>query len=343
MISKALEDVLRAGRDQFNAQFADAKRAHPQLNGDEFTVHLMGSVNAIVDACNAFAPDKTASVTQAAYGLSLELMGQDLLGSRSKLRAIEDGWRTLLPSLAPWMAQEPARVLGSISNALFNMARTPGARTSEWIERMQGFAAMMLRAQAQDSLKPISTGTMLALGQVAAWQSGMAHYRAGALALLNTFPPKLAEVVLGTKGAPMLMKDVLARMKNDRWWNPIGNVPHAQAIRLVRTVGAFRGYGGEFMEPPTVQVFGDGFLVRSGVDQWQMCADAFGATLHRVSDATGASNVVPWSISKDGLIKKQTMAARFDVLMNYSSAAGNESTLAVTSPLSHSIFLFGVR
>jgi hypothetical protein len=54
-------------------------------------------------------------------------------------------------------------------------------------------------------------------------------------------------------------------------------------------VGAFRGFGGLFLEPPKVSSSGGGLFVESAGGQWILCADAFGATFHRATEAEAAT------------------------------------------------------
>ena len=99
---------------------------------------------------------------------------------------LSDGQGALLEGLPEHLARDPRRFAGSVTNALYNLETTPGARPGEWVESM-----LRLGRIAPD------VAALLDTGKVAAWRAGMAHFRAGALETCAALPPDLARAVLG--------------------------------------------------------------------------------------------------------------------------------------------------
>ena len=118
---------------------------------------------------------------------------------------------------------------------------------------------------------------LLLVGQVVAWQCGLAHYREGVLRAIRSLPPALACAAL--KIELRQYEATLQRFQEDRWFDPAN--PKGGSLRIVRSAGAFRGFGGPFLQPPMLKSTDNGWLVQSAEDYWLLVADAFGATLHR--------------------------------------------------------------
>jgi hypothetical protein len=97
------------------------------------------------------------------------------------------------------------------------------------------------------------------------------------LSAISSLPPALACTVLRIE--PRQYEATLQRLQEDRWFDP--SRPSAESLRIVRSAGAFRGFGGPFLQPPLVKGTDGGWLVQSADDYWLLVADAFGATLHR--------------------------------------------------------------
>jgi hypothetical protein len=108
----------------------------------------------------------------------------------------------------------------------------------------------------------------------------------------------------------------------------------------VVSVGAFEGFGGLFLTPPRVTARQDHLYVSSGGSAWLLTADAFGATFHRAdAHECGTSSVaLPAGVE---MLGGAIMAGGARVSLNgeLTSAAATESTLAVTSALSHAVVL----
>src|SRR4051812_4104954 len=275
-VSDALARVLRGSRDDLNARFAETRQRFPALAGDAFSGFLTDTLDPVIRAVDAVAPERLDAVALAAYDVALELVGQRLAGAGARHTAIETAWRRVLPAAARHLAAEPSRVLAALSNAAHQLESTPGARFSSWVDdvaRLAGDCA--------------TVDELLRVGQVAAWRAGLAHFRRGAIAAAAALPQAL---VLDAVGAPpgSQWHDVEAGLLASEWFDPAK--PHGQrtkgpdgAVPNVKTVGAFRGFGGVFVDPPRVTFAAGHFHVLSGDECWLLTADLYGATFHRVT------------------------------------------------------------
>jgi hypothetical protein len=110
-------------------------------------------------------------------------------------------------------------------------------------------------------------------------------------------------------------------------------------------VGAFRGFGGLFLQPPLVYSNGEHFLVTDGAARWLLLADAFGAIFQRVDDLqpeNAADTTAPFQLDRDGTVHLAGQQRQFDDLAGFTSAACVAGTLAVTSSLSYAISLLAL-
>jgi hypothetical protein len=326
--------VLQANRAGFNAKFAEARRFRPRLDPAIFSDLLVWVVAPLVEAVAREHPGKTAEVADALYDLSLDLLGREFLGPNSRYPFIAEGWRYLLPRLPRFMAEAPREFVGSVTNALYNLSLTPGARPGEW-------AASLLQLADVCPDAP----TLLKAGQVAAWRAGMARYRLSALDLCRDLPPSIALAALGLspQSDPPPLDALIASLKADPWLRPDNLKSPISNLQIVARVGAFRGFGGLFLRPPTVMATAEGqFIVRDGEQAWLLTADRFGAAFHRADEQAAPLKRPPTShfqIDPTGRVSKQSHSQTFPDLAGFTTAADNDTTLAVTTPLSHAVYL----
>src|SRR5439155_4000009 len=122
--------------------------------------------------------------------------------------------------------------------------------------------------------------TLLKLGQVAAWRCGMAHFRTAALELARELPPAaVARILLPPKSVTADLPGVVERLAADPWFDPANPNP-PPGPRLVSEVGGFRGFGGEFKQPPKVTAADGHLYATDGESTWLLTADVFGAVFH---------------------------------------------------------------
>ncbi len=336
LVTGPFAQILEANRSRFNSKFAAARRYYPKLDAAAFGDHLHLVVAPLVEAVDRETPARTAEAAEVLYDISLDLVAQEFLGPNSRYPYLVEGWRVLLPRLARFIAQAPRQFVGSVTNALYNLSATPGARPHEWAAALLDLAEICSDAE-----------TLLKAGQVAAWRAGLAHYRSGALQLCGSLEPKIARAALGLSpqdNYPPLDK-LIESLKVNPWLRLNSNLQSPitnYQLQIVSRVGAFRGFGGLFLAPPTVACADGQFYVSDGDKHWLLTADLFGATFHRVDGAPNRNDTqgtLPFKIEKGGKVSRGAQTRVFPELENFKSMAANETTLAVTSPLSHAVYL----
>jgi hypothetical protein len=72
-------------------------------------------------------------------------------------------------------------------------------------------------------------------------------------------------------------------------------------------------------------------------------ADVFGATFHRADiKVSSLKTSSPFTINKAGSVSFGKTSRAFPELANANSSAGNNTTLAVTTPFSHAVYLIAL-
>ncbi|OAI48266.1 hypothetical protein AYO44_07490 [Planctomycetaceae bacterium SCGC AG-212-F19] len=332
VINGPLARVLQAGRPRFNALFARARQTTPTLDGAAFAHHLRQIVSPIADAVAAVAADRLGETVNTLYELSLDLVGKDL-GVRYP--AVLQGWMTLLRDFPAHLASAPRLFAGSVTNALYNLATVSGARPEEWLTSMP-----------QVGSRCADVTTFLEAGKICAWRAGMAHYRQGALETCRRLSPQMAGAALGAPDVTDAadIERMIDRLRDDPWLSVQAAAAKAvngnRRLRVVKKAGGFRGFGGPFPAPPSVTCVDGEFLVHDGESSWHLKADRFGATLQRTENGVEkGGGAGPFRISANGTVKCGEHSERFPELQGNRSSAANQTTLAVTVPLSHLVYL----
>jgi len=339
VLSEPFVVALKADREGLNARFTERRLAGRQVDAGTFLEHLASVVDPIVRGVAAAFPERTRVAVRELYELSLDLFGASLLGSRAKLPQVDALWRKLLPSLGKLLAREPARLAASLSNAAYNLAQQPDARPDWWTEELREISADCG-----------SVEELLECGKVLAWRAGMAQYRLAALKTARNLAPVLAARVLRLPRMTLAeqLPAVLDRLKHDPWLpaeQAAGSVKEAKTIAPVRTVGAFRGFGGAFLRPPKVTSAEGRLWVGDSESFWQLQADVYGWHLQRCGVGAGPASQGWQNIEIDhqGTVRWQELTARFPDLAEATSFACDGTTLAVTVPTSHHVFLLARR
>ncbi|HZZ79330.1 MAG TPA: hypothetical protein VFE62_12480 [Gemmataceae bacterium] len=337
-IHPALAEALRADRDALNEKFVQRKRAGVRIDEPAFQEHLRTGVNDLIGAVARVRHDRVRVVLLALFDVSLDLFAAGLLGPKVKHSHVAAVWRDLLPAAARLLALEPTRVAGSLSNAADHLAAYPSARPGEWIDGMRKLAADCDAVAA-----------WLDAGKVLAWRAGLVQYREAALKLARAMPWKLAARCFDIAVTEDVWLKHLARMESDRWYAPNtsgrpspfgrGAGGEGTTLRIVRTIGGFRGFGGPCLKLPMVAVSDANLVVMDGVGSWQLFADVFGTmwlpidALHKPRKQGAAS------IDKNGRVTWGKTRHDFPQLAEATSFACDEQTLAVTLPTSYHVFL----
>jgi hypothetical protein len=335
VVSDAFAAVLRARRSEFNARFAEARRQNSGADPAAFGTFLETTADVVVQAVHRLRPDRVPEVAAVAYEVGLQLVSHRLAGPGARHDALDEAWRRILPAAASLVAEVPRTVLPAMSNAAHHLAAAPGARISGWIETLERLAPRCPDAR-----------TLLTLGQVAAWRAGLAHYRESALAVADTLPESLAlAAVEAREGA--CWPAVRDRLRAEPWFDPsrpVESEPRSEALSVAATVGAFRGFGGLFTEPPRVRAVGEWLYVQSADEFWVLTADVFGATLHRVPVDAAASASLRLDLPPEVTVTRRGVEWRGRVLDTHAfgdptSVALTSTTLAVTCAAAHRVIL----
>ncbi len=341
--------VLAARRAYFNARFAEKLLTRPDLDGDAFLNGLREYVVPVVEAVAQIKDDAALVVGQILYDIALDLFADGLLVSygtnavsfpaavnvaavnvAANVQYVMRVWSELLPHTAPFLIQQPQRVAASLVNAAYNLSQTPAARPLQWIEIMRALVPLCAEAE-----------TFLQAGQVAAWRAGMAHYRLGALQILKTLDEKMAGAIFGVDAVDVNALHY-ALMANP-WHLPGTERTPLRSLQIVKRVGAFCGFGGTFLAPPRVMWTNEGFVARDGDENYLVFADAFGATLHRVEQTRAENIASPFKLNREGVVSAKGLTMKFPELANATSFAANQNTLAVTTELTHTVYVVAVN
>jgi hypothetical protein len=338
MITGPMAETLKRGRERFNTKFAYARHAYPTLDAAVFVDHLRFVVQPIATAAHAASPEKIDDVVDALYDLSLELTGKGLFGEQTRYPAILRGWTDLFPSLAHLLVNDARRFAGAVTNALYNLSVTPNARPTFWIDVMKEIGARC---------KDVSS--FLETGKVVAWRCGMAHYRMGALEACLNLDPQVARAALAIPDTnSVAIETIVDRLKRDPWLSPAmvsEGGGWKKTLKIMNPVGAFRGFGGLFTSPPEVALSDGELIVFDNENCWLMTADLFGATLHRIGNTLpniDAKAPKFFEIDKSGRVTAEQHRAAFPQLTGCASSASTQTTLAVTIPVSHAVYLIAL-
>lgn len=329
--------ALEAERDALNARFAQRARSGSRMDREAFLQHLRELLAPLAGQIQAVLPERTRSVVVALYDVSLDLFAASLLGPDARTPLVRQVWTDVLPSAITLLARQPQQVAGCLCNAVVHVSEQRGTRPESWLTRM-----------SQAAPHCGSVAELLEVGKVAAWQAGMVQYRQAALAALGKLSTQLAAALLGLPQSafPQDLAALLRRLENDRWLTAeaAGGGESEPVISCVAAAGAFVGYGGEFFRPPLVSLDDQRLLVWDSKSQWELLADAYGVWLRRIGDAPamrlaarGPSDV---SIDRHGMVRWGKLSLKLPHLAQASSFACDGSTLAVTLPTSHHVFLF---
>jgi hypothetical protein len=333
----AFLQALQEQRDGLNTRFHLRRQTGARIDGADLLQHLRDVVEPILREVHAVAPDRVAPALTGLYEASLDLLGASLLGSEPKSPYVERVWREVLPQLPRLIAHHARDIVGRLSNAVQHVAGQPGARADDWIERMGRVAG-----------ECGSVSQLLDCGRAAAWLSGLVQYRSAGLAALNSLPADLGCRVAGVPAETSadLWSRARARLSADPWLTvgtALAEHRKSPAIELVGRAGAFRGFGGPFMRPPTVASEGEQLMVEDGESEWGLLADAYGVYFHRTGDARRTKRKPrknePAAIAQNGQVRWNGAEATFPFLANATSSACAGKTLAVTISTSHHVFL----
>jgi hypothetical protein len=327
----ALARALARDRDRFNARVALAgrRRDRGRLDPSRLTRHLVERLAPVMEAVEAVAPRSVDAVCAALFDLSLDLVAREVMGAEGRHACADAAWRETLPRLASHLAAAPGRVAAAVTNAALQLELEPTVNAASWLDAL---AAAAPRCPDVDAL--------LAAGQVLAWRAGMAHWRETAVKVWDRLPDGLASVVLGLDPAASPPRPELRRALDDPFRTP-GAPPGVRALRLLGTVGGFRGFGGPFLAPPRLASDGQRLWALDGADGFTLHADCFGRTVVRAQGAPAdlGAPAEPLRLAPDGTLSYRGLTSRFATLAGARCCAAAGPLVAALPPHTHRVAL----
>ena len=320
-------EILRVHRERFNLKFEAARLKSPALDGALFLEHLSTRVAPLVEAIHARDETRAVPAAFALYDVLLELFSKNLMGAAPRSTLTPRLWEQLFPVLGNLLTE---RVLRAVVNAVVQIEDTPGTRGAQWVDEMSTLA-----------LKCDDGDDFLNAGKILAWRCGMAHLRASALCAARELAQKSPMLALGALGgdATTAPAQLIAAYESDLWFSP--QAPRAQNPEIQKIIGAFCGLekdgkvGAVFLQPPRVCVHDGNFYAFDEENLWLFYADYYGASFHHVGALMEFSGD-PHAPSYSSDAAQNT---GIPGLSDPSSVARSGSTLAVTLPHSHAIYL----
>jgi hypothetical protein len=335
-IHPALAEVLRSDRESLNQRFALRQRAGAKIDDQAFQGHLRTTINDLVAAVADVLPERVRAVVNGLFDVSLDLFAAGLLGRTTKHPHVQAAWQEVLPQATRLLARDPTRVAGCLSNGADHLAAHSAARPAEWIERLRDVSPLC------DSVPQ-----WLDAGKVAAWRAGLVQYRDAALRIVRQLPWKIAATCVSAPDnlTEAEWRQQLDRLEADRWFAPAIDkaTGPSPALRIARTIGGFRGFGGPCLRPPKASAIDGRLFVSDGDATWQLLADAFGTMWHRVlnlpSQPKDIATLEKIVMDARGRISWDGSCGQFVELAEACSFACDGQTLAVTLPTSHLVYL----
>ncbi len=344
-ITPAFRNALEDLRDQLNSKVRLRLKQGDKLDTLDLQRHLRERVAPIVDAVHACLPERTRVVTSDLFDVSLELFAAGQLGPSSKSTSMDRLWRSVLPKLAMLVARDPRRVVGSLSNAVLVVEQHHNDIAARWLEKLETVGIL---ADSSEQL--------LAMGKLAAWTSGMAHWRPTALALAETLPwaiaGELSDLPTGFSAADV--SRFVQRAASNPWEDGLQSKHNdggeiGGPIKPVKRCGAFRGFGGSMLAPPRVALRDGKLFLTDQTNVWQLIADHFGWIQQRVdllpekliaSASKAKLHSGQPQVDQLGTIRWEQQQLLVPELAQPTSFACDGSTLAVTIATSFHLFLF---
>jgi hypothetical protein len=269
---------------------------------------------------------EVASTAHALYGIALTLTQRSLLGLNSRHEFVERVWKELLPQVASLVAKHPHDIATAVSNAAYHLGLRSQGVQNRWLKTMKAVALEAPDLQA-----------FLDAGIVAAWTSGMTHWRKPALEAWGRLDSTLGKITLRLSATNPYPREVLRQQLAEAFQVPAGD--ENPSLQVVYRTGGFRGFAGPFLNPPMVYTNGGRVFAADSNGHHLVFADIFGATIERTNPSTPTDFRSPFDYSPDGTIAAFGETRKFSELENASSTAGNKDFMAVTLPHSHHIWV----
>ena len=330
MIGGALAAALRVSRAQLNQRFRAAQQLHRDLDAEAWQAWMKDTLDPVAEGIAAHDAAAVVAVVEALYDQALPLVAKHWLGPQARDPLLAAAYKDLLVALGPALARDPARISGSLLNALYQLYRDDAVRARRWADRLA-----MLGTGIADA------DTVLDLGRLLAWRCGWPVWREAALALAPRLPPTLAQAALDLPVPP-----------DPSLWTGLVRAPALRADEVGTSAareagwlgwsGGFRGLGGPFARMPVVGIAAGRLAASDGTDTWRLSADGYGTQALRMGSASdwplerAAARV---QVSNIGEVSTGTSKRVFPTLQTANGWAWHAGVLAVTVRTSYQVAL----
>lgn len=337
-----LIELLKENRDNLNSLFNFYKLTFPSLEKDVVFFYLSFVIEPFFDRYKIKDKSELSSLLLTLYERILELIGKNYLGNSGRYPFFENNFIRLIENGDDRIFENPDFYISSVANAIFNIGSTDVFILDKWIS---SFLKLIPKAKTNKEL--------FEAGKVASWLFGMSQYRSISLLIIRSLSIELLEIILGNSNIRNINRDkFISRLESDPWIKPENAMKENTANKKIQITKAsgFTGFGGHFISPPKVEYLEGDFIVSDTKNKYVLFADAFGYNLQKISEETyntlkrerKANNSFIIKISSDGKLQNGNEVIHYLPLTNYSSIAGDEHTVCISSPYFHSIFIIGL-
>lgn len=323
-----LQLLLQEKREELNARFALARHQKRTLSASGFQNFLAAALIPLLEAVAEIQPEQLGLILDTFYeqALQLALRGRidpDVEGLQVRL------WCDLFPRYKNLLGGFHREISARLGNALLQLQGRSEIIAARWMELMIDSAAFCR------SLEDVTNS-----GLLAAWLSGCAEYRTGALAVAGNLPEDLTRTMV-PQSEDRPASELFSIWQNNPWFDPAES---SKEIRYICRLGGFRGFDGSFAHPPHLRRTDAGVFAGSRDDWFEIQADIFGSHVRRVK-LGGAKDIVSDSravMLPGGKVVAGSREKSFSCFAGFRDAVCDGTTLFVTLPDSYFVYLLAL-
>ena len=340
--NQILIELFKLNREKLNSLFSFYKFTYPVIEKEVVFFYISFIIEPVIEKNSIRDKEVLSAFLLSLYEKILELIGKNFLGNSGRYPFFEGKFIQCLEDSSEFLFENPDLYLSSISNAIVNLGTADLSKLDTWLSKFQKL-----------NKKAKTIQELFDAGKITAWACGMAQFRQKALEICKHLETELLEIALGISNIRSINRDnFITRLESDPWMSPETAMKENSPRKnfQLKRVGSFIGFGGEFLTPPKVEILDNEFIVYDAKNFYVLFSDIFGSHLQRISEDTyltlasektkpSATNFI---FTKDGIVKHKTDELEYKPLANYSSYAANSTTLCITSPYSHNLFVVGL-
>jgi len=333
-LSANMIELLVAHRELLNQMFRRRKAFGTKIDSQAWSQHVGETVLPVVQAVQHIAEERARTTLIDLYEVSLDLFAAGHFSESGNSPTLMQLWKEVLPCLAKTLSRSPKRIAGSFSNAVVALTMESPEIAKRWLGSLQRICGACETPQQ-----------LLDVGKVLAWTSGMAIYRHPALVLTQDIHISLLRRLFEVSDtvSENHIRQWLTDLDSNPWYRrPFDKKAGQAKVQQVSRCGAFRGFGGLFLEPPVLFLHDGQIFVSESRNVYQLVADSFGYAFQRMAnfEPKKHSQSTTASINAQGLIRWQGCDNFQSDLVDVSSQAYDGNTLAITLTSSFHVYLF---